>query len=236
MLFYFLNRMWFALKRYCALKREEAKPVILKDVWGIWESYEPTENLQSIKLTDRHLALIRRTRFGWNMANDTVEVGAPCVDASSPYGSGNILSDIAEVFGAGSPAELALQHARMAGILNLFFQSAQIDPGHYDIGGQDFNLTTDHIILARCLPFFWKVSAPKLFKADLWPVPSCDPVRPYGLCSYFERDMAACLGWLGEDDSRELSDDEFSKLTQMHTEMADVFQVMAAYARIEAEV
>jgi sulfur relay (sulfurtransferase) DsrC/TusE family protein len=185
----------------------------------VWEDYSPAE---TITLTERHINLIRRVRFSWNVT----EVGAPRVDEEQPYGSPDPLRDLAQSLGEASVTELAKRHADMTDVLNKFFRRAELEPGTYQIDGREFALNIDHLTLVPELIFDWDN------EGDVWPTPSVDPKRPYGNYTFFQKEMALYLGWLKEGQERELTDDEISRLTDLHHEMLDALRVVATYATV----
>lgn len=197
-------------------------PDVPDEAMEVWENYTAPDEFA---LDQSHVNLIRRVRFSWNDA----EAGAPRVDCERPYGSPDALRDVAEVFGDALVSELARTHADMTAALNEYFHKVALEPGVYAIGGGTFTLTADHLRLARELRFAWS-------DEDVpWPTPSVNPKRPYGSFTFFQKEMAICLGWIHEDEDRELTDDEISRLTEMHREMLEALQVLASHGIVHLE-
>lgn len=190
----------------------------------VWENYDPGDDAPA-RITERHLDLIRRIRFSWNMT----EVGAPRVDCKNPYGSSDPLRDIAEALGEAPVPELAKRHADMTGVLSAFFSRAKLQPGSYEVDCRTFSLTADHLTLAQNLVFRWDNDC------DPWPTPSVDPKRPYGDFTFYQKEMAIHLGWLSEGDERDLTNEEISRLEYLHFEMLDALRVIAAHGTVEPD-
>ena len=51
--------------------------------------------MQTFKLTDTHLKLLRSANVGWNDS----EFGAPSIDCKRPYANGDVIGDIAKILG-----------------------------------------------------------------------------------------------------------------------------------------
>ncbi|WP_230530524.1 hypothetical protein [Microvirga roseola] len=203
---------------------------IPEEALEVWEGHEPDETSSKMKLTEQHLMLIRRPRFAWS----TIEVGAPRVDTEQPYGSPDPLKDIAAMTGKAPVPKFARRHADMTTVLNSYLRQFRLQPGTYGVEGRPFELTQDHLTLAKRMWFEWDTAPLEGFEEGSWPRPAIDPKRPYGSFSFYQQEMAIHLGWL-HGEVRELTEDEMSRLTEMHHEMLDAMRVIAAQGTIAAD-
>lgn len=175
----------------------------------------------SLAITDAHLALLRQARLGW----DGAERGAPMLDPQRPYGRADLLTQLAEVFGADSQTgELARHHVEMFFVLARVLKHGTLAPGRYpltnitvaearallrgygDLSDDDMGIdadgrvpvTDEHLRLLRAIEIRWPSEydcADRLGVAE-YPAAAADPKRPYGDYTFIEVDMARILGEL----------------------------------------
>ena len=214
-------------------------------------------------VTDKHIALLRKSRFGW----ETAETGAPMVDPQAPYGSPDTLAAIGNITGAKTQTDRARQHIETYFTLSKMLRHGSLSPGDYpllNVKSKDvhdmmsgyfeenipvndsalgltpegkFRLTREHLKLIKMLMFEWPdedQASDRLNSGD-WPTPAMDPKRPYGDMSYFKKDMAYILDLKVEtkDGKKELSEDQEKALQLLHWQMLGALQVFVENAEFK---
>jgi hypothetical protein len=211
-------------------------------------------------VTETHIALLRKLRFGW----ETAETGAPMVDPDLPYATPDLIAAIGDTTGATIEADRARQHIEVSFALSKMLTQGSLKPGDYpllNVRGEDihvlmrgyfeddspandgplgltpegqFRLTGEHLKLIKYLQFEWpdEDQATDRLNAGDWPAPTMDPKRPYGDMSYFEADMADILDLKVEtkDGENVLSEDQKKTLQHLHWQMLGALQVFVENA------
>lgn len=98
-------------------------------------------------LSPQHIALMRKSRFIW----DFEEKGAPALDPAKPFGEANLMAQLAQVFGRGKPAALAVRHVEMVAALRVALRQGTIRPGAYVLKNIDPKSAIDRINKLRSM-------------------------------------------------------------------------------------
>lgn len=209
---------------------------------------------QAFQLTDRHLALLRRSVISW----DPTEVGAPAIDPEKPFGSRSVRKDVAQAAQL-SPKDakgIKAFYAEMGHALQTLLWYGELAPGVYRVphplkGRRSWldGLTGDgdppppetieirfeetHRKLLDRAHLRWTNWPEEEADDGLVPTPGIDPKRPYGDRTYFTLDMAEILGMpIRADEGEPMTEEQQKHLVALHHEMKHALQVFVVKAQV----
>src|SRR5215472_16868018 len=102
------------------------------DYWRLYRFYEATNRSDDIdeplKPSVRHLQAIRKLRFSWDTR---VESGGPIVDPAAPYGSADMVDDLAPLIDTRDAVTIATFNVEVSRALAWALEHGELADGRY---------------------------------------------------------------------------------------------------------